>query len=82
MPTFNDNALTALFSLPPKRAIAYLKAKGFTFSWDWQGCLAAGPCPERDGGQGDTTGYSAGTFIRRWKPPWRKAKPASGLLRN
>ncbi|BAN95466.1 hypothetical protein E05_07000 [Plautia stali symbiont] len=36
MPTLNDNALTALFSLPPKRVIAYLKAKGFTFSWDWQ----------------------------------------------
>jgi SPP1 gp7 family putative phage head morphogenesis protein len=36
MPTLNDNELAALFSLPPKRVIAYLKGKGFRFSWDWQ----------------------------------------------
>lgn len=36
MPTLSDSELAACFGLPPKRVIAYLEAKGFTVSWDWE----------------------------------------------
>lgn len=31
-----DVNFTDLFNLPPEKAIAYFKSKGYAFSWDWQ----------------------------------------------
>ncbi|EEB7342869.1 phage head morphogenesis protein, partial [Salmonella enterica] len=32
----NNQDMAALFGLPPERAIAYLKNKGYNITWDWE----------------------------------------------
>ncbi|EBO3826560.1 phage head morphogenesis protein [Salmonella enterica] len=36
MQTLNNQDMAALFGLPPERAIAYLKNKGYNITWDWE----------------------------------------------
>ncbi|EKZ9425970.1 minor capsid protein [Salmonella enterica] len=36
MHALSDADVSVLFSLPPRRAVDYLKAKGFAITWDWE----------------------------------------------
>ena len=49
--------LAYCMTLPPKRAISYLKSKGYSFTWDWEE-MAGCPCPRLYRRQSDPAGYS------------------------
>ncbi|EDS5133801.1 phage head morphogenesis protein, partial [Salmonella enterica subsp. enterica serovar Minnesota] len=36
MQALSNQDMAALFGLPPERAIAYLKNKGYRITWDWE----------------------------------------------